>query len=92
MAGTCSPLTGKGDILSKEVFRLCESVGAVQWFIVEQEACACSPLVTVEKRPRNLWPAGCSEIDAEADEDERQHDPRRRARPERHRRPQEKGQ
>lgn len=47
-------LIGEGDIPWKEVFRLCETVGGTEWYIVEQETYAYPPLTTVEKCLQNL--------------------------------------
>jgi len=51
-------LIGEGDIPWEDVFRLCESVGGTQWYIVEQETYAYPPLVTVEKCLQNLRKMG----------------------------------
>ena len=42
-------LIGEGDMRWDDVFRLCESVGGTQWYIVEQESYAYSPLECVER-------------------------------------------
>ena len=47
-------LIGEGDVRWAEVFRLCESTGATQWYIVEQESYAYPPLECVERCLRNL--------------------------------------
>jgi len=47
-------LIGEGDTAWQDVFRLCETVGGTQWYIVEQETYAYPPLVTVEKCLQNL--------------------------------------
>jgi sugar phosphate isomerase/epimerase len=47
-------LIGEGDIRWDEVFRLCESVGGTEWYIVEQETYAYPPLETVRRCRENL--------------------------------------
>ncbi len=39
---------GEGDVRWEEVFRLCESTGGTEWYIVEQESYAHPPLECVE--------------------------------------------
>jgi sugar phosphate isomerase/epimerase len=51
-------LIGEGDIPWKEVFRLCETLGGTEWYIVEQETYAYPPLVTVQKCLQNLRDMG----------------------------------
>lgn len=51
-------LIGEGDIPWQDVFRLCETVGGTEWYIVEQETYAHPPLVTVEKCLQNLRAMG----------------------------------
>jgi len=47
-------LIGEGDVRWDEVFRLCESVGGTEWYIVEQETYAYPPLECVERCLRTL--------------------------------------
>jgi sugar phosphate isomerase/epimerase len=47
-------LIGEGDIRWDDVFRLCESVGGTQWYIVEQESYAYPPLECVERCLKTL--------------------------------------
>ena len=47
-------LIGEGDMRWDDVFRLCESVGGTQWYIVEQESYAYPPLECVERCLRTL--------------------------------------
>ncbi len=47
-------LIGEGDVPWDEIFRLCESVGGTQWYIVEQESYAHPPLECVERCLQNL--------------------------------------
>ncbi|MCS7220057.1 MAG: sugar phosphate isomerase/epimerase [Anaerolineae bacterium] len=42
-------LIGEGDVRWNDVFRLCETVGGTQWYIVEQESYAYSPLECVDR-------------------------------------------
>jgi len=42
-------LIGEGDVPWGEIFRLCESVGGTQWYIVEQESYAYPPLECVDR-------------------------------------------
>ena len=42
-------LIGEGDVRWQEVFRICESDGVTQWYIVEQESYAYPPLECVER-------------------------------------------
>jgi len=42
-------ILGEGDIAWEEFFRMCESVGKTQWYIVEQETYAFPPLECVER-------------------------------------------
>jgi len=42
-------LIGQGDVDWEQVFQLCESSGGTEWYIVEQESCAFSPLECVDK-------------------------------------------
>ncbi|MBN1873837.1 MAG: sugar phosphate isomerase/epimerase [Anaerolineae bacterium] len=42
-------LVGEGDVEWERVFRLCESVGNTEWYIVEQESYAYPPLECVDR-------------------------------------------
>ncbi len=42
-------LIGEGDVNWKEVFRLCESTGGTQWYIIEEESGEYPPLEAAEK-------------------------------------------
>jgi len=53
-AGYNKALIGEGDVRWEEVFRLCESLGGTQWYIVEQESYAYPPLECVERCLRTL--------------------------------------
>ena len=48
-AANPNALIGEGDVPWPEIFRLCESVGGTQWYIVEQESYAYPPLECVER-------------------------------------------
>ena len=47
-------LVGEGDVPWGEIFRLCESVGGTQWYIVEQETYAHPPLECAARCLHNL--------------------------------------
>ncbi len=51
-------IIGEGDVPWAEVFRLCETVGGTEWYIVEQENCACPPLECVERSLQALRAMG----------------------------------
>ena len=51
-------LIGQGDVKWSEIFELCETVGATQWYIVEQESYAYPPLECVEQCLQNLRAMG----------------------------------
>ncbi len=51
-------LVGEGDIRWDEVFRLCETVGGTEWYIVEQESYAYPPLECVRRCRENLRKMG----------------------------------
>jgi sugar phosphate isomerase/epimerase len=51
-------LVGEGDIRWDEVFRLCETVGGTEWYIVEQESYAYPPLECVRRCRENLRKLG----------------------------------
>ena len=42
-------LIGEGDVDWQEMFRLCETQGNTEWYIVEQESYAYSPLECVDR-------------------------------------------
>ena len=47
-------LIGDGDVDWPEIFRLCESTGGTQWYIVEQESYAYPPMECVDRCLQNL--------------------------------------
>ena len=47
-------LIGEGDIRWDEVFRVCETTGSTEWYIVEQESYAYPPLECVRRCRENL--------------------------------------
>ncbi len=47
-------LIGEGETKWKELFKLCETVGATEWYIVEQESYALPPLECVRRCIKNL--------------------------------------
>lgn len=49
---------GEGDVNWTEVFRICESTGGTEWYIVEQESCADPPLECAERCLRALRAMG----------------------------------
>ena len=51
-------LIGEGDVRWTELFQLCESVGATQWYIVEQESYAFPPMECVDKCLQKLRAMG----------------------------------
>lgn len=51
-------LLGEGDVPWQEVFRLCETVGKTQWYIVEHETYAYPPLECVDRCLQNLRKMG----------------------------------
>ena len=51
-------LIGEGDVRWEDVFRLCESTGGTEWYIVEQESYAFPPLECIERCLRNLQEMG----------------------------------
>lgn len=52
--GAKKALIGEGDVNWKEIFRLCQEVGATEWYIVEQESYAYPPMECVWKCLENL--------------------------------------
>lgn len=46
-------LIGEGDIDFQRVFAFCESAGATEWYIIEEEKDAYPPLVAIEKSLQN---------------------------------------
>jgi sugar phosphate isomerase/epimerase len=53
-----SALIGKGDVPWPEIFRLCETVGATEWYIVEYEAPGYPPLEAIGRCLENLKEMG----------------------------------
>ena len=51
-------LLGEGDVDFKKCFELCESVGATEWYVVEQESYKHAPLKCVELCRQNLRKLG----------------------------------
>lgn len=51
-------LLGEGDVRWEEVFRLCETTGGTQWYIIEQESYAYPPLECARKCLENLRKMG----------------------------------
>jgi len=51
-------LIGEGDVNWAEIFDLCETIGATQWYIVEQESYAFPPLECVDRCLKNLRAMG----------------------------------
>jgi sugar phosphate isomerase/epimerase len=45
---------GEGDMKWKQFFKLCETVGGTQWYIVEQESYAYPPVECARKCVQNL--------------------------------------
>ncbi len=58
MGGTRSGIIGEGEVPWDTIFRLCESVGKTEWYIVEQESYEEEPMVCVEKCLKNLKAMG----------------------------------
>jgi len=52
--GPRGAVIGEGDVPWKEIFRLCETTGKTEWYIVEQERYATSPLEAVKRCLENL--------------------------------------
>jgi len=51
-------LIGEGEVRWNDVFKLCETIGGTEWYIVEQESYAYPPLECVEKCLENLKKMG----------------------------------
>ena len=51
-------LVGEGDINWKDVFKLCETIGGTEWYIVEYESDAYPPLKSVDLCLKNLRKMG----------------------------------
>ncbi|MBN1417706.1 MAG: sugar phosphate isomerase/epimerase [Planctomycetes bacterium] len=51
-------LVGEGDINWKAIFAACETIGATEWYIVEQESYAYPPMECVERCLANLRTMG----------------------------------
>jgi len=47
-------LLGEGDMKWEEFFKVCESVGGTEWYIIEQESYAYPPLECVKRCLENL--------------------------------------
>jgi len=58
--GNDKAVIGEGDVRWEDVFRLCETVGGTEWYIVEQESYAYPPLECVARCLRNLRAMGWS--------------------------------
>jgi len=56
--GPKGAVVGEGEVRWDEVFRLCETIGGTQWYIVEQESYADAPLECVRKCIENLRKMG----------------------------------
>jgi sugar phosphate isomerase/epimerase len=52
--GKPGAVIGEGDVDWKQIFEICETTGGTEWYIVEQEAYAGSPLEAVEQCLENL--------------------------------------
>lgn len=52
--GQLGAVIGEGEVKWKEVFDACESVGGTEWYIVEQEKYATTPLESVKQCLRNV--------------------------------------
>jgi len=53
-----SAVIGEGKVPWQTIFRLCETVGGTEWYIVEQEVYAAEPMVTVRQCIENLRAMG----------------------------------
>jgi sugar phosphate isomerase/epimerase len=51
-------LIGEGDVDWGTIFRLCETIGNTEWYIVEQESYAFSPMECVERCLQNMKAMG----------------------------------
>jgi sugar phosphate isomerase/epimerase len=49
---------GEGTVRWKEIFKLCETVGGTQWYVVEQESYAGAPLDSVAQCLKNMQKMG----------------------------------
>jgi sugar phosphate isomerase/epimerase len=52
------PLVGEGDVPWQDVFRLCETVGGTEWYIVEQERYPYPPMESIARCLKNLRAMG----------------------------------
>jgi len=52
--GPAGAVIGEGEVPWKEVFELCETTGKTEWYIVEQERYATTPLDSVKRCLENL--------------------------------------
>ncbi len=57
-AGNDKALIGEGDVRWNQIFDLCENSGGTQWYIVEQENYAFSPLECIDKCLQKLRALG----------------------------------
>ena len=51
-------LVGEGDVKWAEIFELCETVGKTEWYVVEQESYAYTPLECADRCLKNLRAMG----------------------------------
>lgn len=51
-------IVGEGEIDWNEIFGLCETIGGTEWYIVEQEGSAYTPLETIDRCLKNLRAMG----------------------------------
>jgi len=51
-------LIGEGDVRWRDVFKLCETTGGTEWYIVEQESYPFAPLECVDRCLKNLRSMG----------------------------------
>ena len=56
--GSFDPVIGEDDLPWKEIFKVCETTGGTEWYIVEYESSAYPPLVAMEKCLQNLKKMG----------------------------------
>lgn len=57
-ASNDTALIGEGDVPWPAIFELCETIGATEWYIVEQESYAYPPLECVDRCLKNLRAMG----------------------------------
>jgi sugar phosphate isomerase/epimerase len=51
-------LIGEGDVQWQTVLGLCESVGGTEWYVVEQESYAFSPMECIDRCLQNVRALG----------------------------------